>query len=276
MTVLEIFKQVNIEELADKIMELHPSYYSKKEDYIQNKKDTLEILNKFYNDIENIELFNIEDEEFKEYKDFVLLVNEYYDDNDYDNINIFDLNKKSFDINTIDKNKLSKYFVVDGIHLNQLNKNNKVLSYTWDEMRKIENIFEDGIITYGIDYLTRKIVLNLMVAEPSITKYGLLIVAAELFWELTFYGLTEEQIQHKGDELLSRVDSIDTEDMKNIENVEDFIEDVFGENLDEEILTKEDLDFSMNFSIKIAEYNHTLENEFLKEIYNWVLKNNLI
>lgn len=273
MTVFEIFKQVNIEELADKIMELHPSYYSKKENYIQNKKDTLEILNKFYNDIDNIELFNIEDEEFEEYKDFVLLVNEYYDDNDYDNINIFDLNKKSFDINAIDKNKLSKYFVVDGIHLNQLNKNNKVLSYTWDEMRKIENIFEDGIITYGIDYLTRKIVLNLMVAEPSITKYGLLIIAAELFWELTFYGLTEEQIQNKGDELLSRVDSIDTE---NIENVEDFIEDVFGENLDEEILTKEDLDFSMNFSIKIAEYNHTLENEFLKEIYNWGLKNNLI
>lgn len=270
MTVLEIFKQVDKNELIDKIMELHPNYYSKNDNYTQNQIYTLDKVNTFFNDIEKIKTLDFEDDEFIEYKDFVIIISKYYDDNNYDNINIFDLNKKDFNINNIDKNKLNKYFIVDGIHLNQLKKNNKVLSYTLNEMKNIKNIFENGIITYGLDFLTRKIVLNLRIAEPSISIYGLSTIAAELFWELTFYGLTEEKIQKKSNELNSKIEEINNQEIEETKEVSFFLEDTT-----EEILSQEDLDFSMNFSRKVAEYNHILKNEFLKEVYNWVLNEHL-
>lgn len=272
MRVLELFKNVDKEKIAIELIKEYPRYFAKSDDYNINKENTLKTLNVFYENILNLTPYDINSKEFEEYKDFIIIVNQYYGDSTYDGIDIFDLDEKTFDIEKIDKSKCEEYFYVDAIHFNQLVKNQDILNYSLDECLKLD--MDKMIITYGLDFLTRKVILNLIVAQPSIDKYGIEKVATELFWEMTFYGLTEEDIQKESDEVLDRLDSIDMEE-KDIEELEDSNdEDIFSgidekENQEE---FKKKLDFSILISRKISTFCIEREHNFFKKILNWGLK----
>lgn len=272
MRVLDIFKSVNKEDIAIELMKSYPNYFAKSDDYDINKENTLKTLNVFYENILNITPYDINSKEFEEYKDFIIIVNQYYGDSTYDSIDIFDLDEKTFDIEKMDKSKCEEYFYVDAIHFNQLVKNQDTLNCSLEECLKLD--MSKMIITYGLDFLTRKVILNLIVAQPSIDKYGIEKVATELFWEMTFYGLTEEDIQKESDEVLDRLDSIDMEE-KDIDELEDSNdEDIFSgidekENQEE---FKKKLDFSILVSKKISTFCIEREHNFFKKILNWGLK----
>lgn len=269
MRVLDIFKSVNKEDIAIELMKSYPNYFAKSDDYDINKENTLKTLNVFYENILNITPYDINSKEFEEYKDFIIIVNQYYGDSTYDGIDIFDLDEKTFDIEKMDKSKCEEYFYVDAVHFNQLVKNQDTLNCSLEECLKLD--MSKMIITYGLDFLTRKVILNLIVAQPSIDKYGKEKVATELFWEMTFYGLTEEDIQKESDEVLDRLDSIDMEekDIEELENSND--EDIFSgiddkENQEE---FKKKLDFSILVSRKISTFCKEKENSFLKKVLDW-------
>lgn len=275
MRVLELFKNVDKEKIAIELIKEYPRYFAKSDDYNINKENTLKTLNVFYENILNLTPYDINSKEFEEYKDFIIIVNQYYGDSTYDGVDIFDLDEKTFDIGKMDKSKCEEYFYVDAIHFNQLVKNQDVLNYSLDECLKLD--MDKMIITYGLDFLTRKVILNLIVAQPSIDKYGIEKVATELFWEMTFYGLTEEQTQKENDEILNRLDSINKVE-KNMEELEE-LEDSNDEDIFSEINDKENpeefqkkLDFSILVSKKISSFCIEREHKFFKKILNWGLK----
>lgn len=272
MTILDIFNNVNKEELASRIIELHSYYFAKENSFKKNKEQTLLILDEFYKDIENIIPYSKKDKEFQEYKDFIVLIDIYYDDSEYEGKDIFELSHTNFDLNCIEETKLVKSFYVDGIHISQLKKNYKILDYSWEEILKMKDYMKIGIISYGLDFLTRKIVLNLTVAQPCIDRYGLIDVASELFWELTFYGLTENKIQSESDELLNRLDSVKNGSSE-LKDLDELVKEM-NNNEDLEIEQSE-INFSMDFSKKINIYNHFLKNKYYKEVYDWVIKEKL-
>lgn len=96
MRVLDIFKSVNKEDIAIELMKSYPNYFAKSDDYDINKENTLKTLNVFYENILNITPYDINSKEFEEYKDFIIIVNQYYGDSTYDSIDIFDLDEKTF------------------------------------------------------------------------------------------------------------------------------------------------------------------------------------
>lgn len=156
--------------------------------------------------------------------------------------------KKLFDIEKMDKSKCEEYFYVDAIHFNQLVKNQDTLNCSLEECLKLD--MSKMIITYGLDFLTRKVILNLIVAQPSIDKYGIEKVATELFWEMTFYGLTEEDIQKESDEVLDRLDSIDMEE-KDIDELEDSNDEDIFSGIDEKE-NQEEFKKKLDFSILVS------------------------
>ena len=291
MTVLEIFKSIDREQLANKIIELHPHQFAKNKNMNINKKNVLDILDIFYKDILSITPYTVKDKEFQDYLDFVMVITNYYDDNEYDGVNVFDLDKNSFELDKLNINKCDKFFCVDAIHLNQLKKNYKCLDLSFEEIKNIEDFENNTIISYGIDFLTRKIVLSLLVSQPCIDNYGLYTVAAELFWEMTFYGLIEENIQkesHKLDDSIKEIEdgnikTISLDDLKDLCDDEDDEDDDNDDNDDNDdemstnsyVTSKEDINFSIAFSNKVNEYNYEIKNNMLKQIYNWVQKEDI-
>lgn len=253
MTVFELFMNIDKITLKNRLSVLHPGYF--------NDKD----IDIFYDDIQKNKTSNLNDNEFENYKDFVILVNKVYDDNVYDKIDTYDLDINKFSIDQMVPEKCEMYYNVDGIHLSQLKNNHKVLSYDFNEIKKIDNWEENGVITYGLDFIPRKIILNLNIAQPSIDIFGLIDVAVEIFWEMTFYGLTENQIQNEADKVFDRLDMVkDNSNENNFVNLDDLFLD-----LD---IDKNKIDFSIKVSNKINEFNHDIQYKFLKEVYEWSLK----
>lgn len=266
MTVLDIFNSISREDLALKIMKQHPYHFNKSNDFEKDKEYTLKALDTFYKDILSIIPYNKSDKEMEDYLDFCMVITNYYDDTTYDNIDVFDLDRNTFDFDKFDISKCDKYYCVEAIYLNQLKKNHKCLDLSFEEIKKIDDFENNHITTYGIDFLTRKIVLGMEVAQPCIDLYGLNVVAAELFWEMTFYGLKEEQIQEESHKLDKNVEEVEK---GNIETIT--LEELF-ENEDNSSfhISKEDINFSIDFGYKVNEYNHKIQNEIFKKIYKWI------
>lgn len=256
MRIIDLLNKVNIEEIAEKLMQNHNHYFS-------DKEKTVEVLKKFYDDISSITLDDISSNE--EYKDFIVIVNEYYDDNSFKGENVFDLaekyREKDFDFSSITEQTLEKYFVVDGIHIHELiEKKDNIITDFHKYLEVSKENFENFYITsYGLDFIPRKIILACEIADLSIEKFGLITCATEVFWELTFYGLTEEQVQAESHKLDERVEEVEEGNLETLEEVD-------GEDNFE--IDKRDINFSMEFSKKVNEYDHKILYEFYQEMAN--------
>ncbi len=260
MRIIDILNQVKIEDIAEKLIQNHNHYFN-------DKEKTIDILRIFYKDINSIQLEDISN---TEYKDFTVIVNEYYDDNSFKGENIFDLaekyREKVFDFSSVTEDTLDKYFVVDGIHLHELRKKkDNIITNFYDYLEASKENFEDFYITsYGLDFIPRKTILACEVAELSIQKFGLVTCATEIFWELTFYGLTDKQVQKESSKLDERVEDIEDITEENLVETKkvDFESDFE--------IDKRDIDFSMKFSKKVSEFDHKILYEFYKELANMV------
>ena len=81
----------------------------------------------------------------------------------------------------------------------------ETLDMTLEKLRD----YEGGTFnTYGIDFMDRCDILECEVLQLSIDTYGENIVAAEIFWEMTFYGLEEDGAQEKKAEVGEILDDI--------------------------------------------------------------------
>ena len=272
MTILELFNNVDKNELAKAIIKQHPYHFSKSDNFEENINNTLKVLDIFYNDILSIVPYTKNDKEMEEFLDFVVVITNYYDDNNYDGVDVYDLDRTNFDIQKLDINKCDKFYCVDGIHLSQLKKNYKCLDLSMEELKQIDDFENNTIINYGLDFLTRKILLSLTIAQPCLDRYNEVVVAAEIFWEMTFYGLVEEQIQKESHKLDESVKEIENGNAELVSLDELFEEDEDGT---EYHISKEEIDFGIAFSYKVNEYNHDIKNNMLKEIFEWVKEENL-
>lgn len=215
MTVYELFKDVDIYLLADTLKMLHKHYYKK-------KKKTVKILKLFYYDIEAIEKIPLTDKE----KDFIIVCSAVLDD--------FGRDFKSPE--KVKETKLESYLAVDGVYKSDIYKFRNSLDKTWREL--VDND-EYMPTTYGIDFTPRGELLNYEVSKASLDLYGKYICAAEIFFEMTFYGLFESQVAEKRDELSERVEEVHDliEREKNGEDVSDKLisaDDIFGIEENEE------------------------------------------
>ena len=215
MTVYELFKKVDIYLLADTLKTQHKHYYKK-------KKKTVKILKLFYNEIESIQKIPLDEED----EDFLIICKPVLDD----------LGKDFKDASKVKETKLDTYLVVDGIHKNELIAFKDNLDKPWKELFDNKDI--NMPVAYGIDFVERGRILNYEVSKASLEWYGLYTVAAEIFWEMTFYGLFNCQVEEKKKDLEERVDEVNEmiEKEKNGEDVSDTFESLTEllEDLEEE------------------------------------------
>ncbi|MCL1832807.1 MAG: hypothetical protein FWG45_07900 [Oscillospiraceae bacterium] len=61
--------------------------------------------------------------------------------------------------------------------------------------------------SYGMDFVPWIELIDVPVSEESIAKYGELICAAELLWEITFHGYTAERVDDESDRLREIVEN---------------------------------------------------------------------
>ena len=242
MTILEIFKEVNRVELINDI-------YNKYSNTFKTKERVEDVLNIFYRDLNSLEMEELPEE----YKDFVIIVNKYYDDlEDYPIENIEELTE---DI-------LESYFYVDGIHLKELIEKRDSLKYSFEEVRE-KNI--KTLITYGLDFIDRKILINLKICEKSLKDFGILNCATEIFYEMTFYGFTNDEINERSKELDSRIESLETIE-KEEQIIDEDKEDEYSFELED--FTQEYLNRSLEISMKIGSINYNNQRLFYLDYLN--------
>lgn len=254
MRIIDVFNKVTVEEIADILVKNHSSNYD-------DKEKTVDIVKRFYEDISSIVLEDISSNE--EYKDFTVIVNEYYDENSFKGESVFELaeryREKDFDFSSVTEDTLDKYFVVDGINLHELiEKKDNIITDFKEYLEASKDHFEDFYVTsYGLDFIPRRIILACEIADLSIEKFGLATCATEIFWELTFYGLTENQVQAESDNLGKRVEEVKEEKYETLEEAD--LDDNFE-------IDNRDIDFSIEFSKRVNEYDHRICYDFYKEM----------
>lgn len=260
MRIIDLLNKANIEEIAEKLIENHNCYFN-------NKEKTINLLKRFFQDIHSIELDDVLSDD--EYKDFTVIVNEYYDDNTLNKEDIFDIaernRKTDYNFDSVIEKDLEKYFVVDGIHKNELKeKKDNIITDFKEYLEATKNNFEKYYITsYGLDFIARKTILACEVADLSIKRFGVLTCATEIFWELTFYGLTEEQVQKEASKLDERVKDIEDKGCE-------ISDEEFSSMLEKIEIDQRDIDFATKFSRKVSEFNHRISYGFYKELSKFI------
>ncbi len=203
MTVYELFQKVDINLLADTLKVQHKHNF-------KNKKKTIKILKIFYADINSKERIPLDEED----EDFLVVCKPILDD----------LGKDFKNAKDVKETKLEMYLAVDGIHRKELIEKKDALNMTYEEVLNAEGLVMPT--SYGIDFVERGKILNYEVSRASLEWYGLYTVAAEVFWEMTFYGLIEEQVAEKRENLMERVKEVDEyfkeekEEKEEIEEIE--------------------------------------------------------
>ena len=281
MRVYDLLEKVGRRELAKTILKQHSSQFNDKDKcYMDNLNHILEMLNIFYKDIENIKIGYESEEERKEYEDFKILCREVYDDNDINGKSIYDIeDKEHFDFDSLKIDDFDTYFIVDGVHLNEVCEKKSVLDLDYEHFKNGNDVF---ITLWGVELMPRRIFLDLDIVDKSIELYGEMVVAAEVFWEMTYFGLLDEDVQEKADDLNAEVEEIqkmnngeiDTSDLKKTkiewvedEDAEDFeIDDDNDDGITRIVVNPNDYSFSNKISNFVSTYDWDKEREFLKSL----------
>lgn len=259
--IIDVLRAVDRKDIADMLIKEHNKYFS-------DKEKTLEVLDKFFEDIDNIESQGLKQEE--DYEDFLIIIDKIYDDMNYKDMNTYDISETEenlhLDINSVTENDMSGYFIVDGVHTMELKERHKTLDLTWEEYRNLGDNFGKAYITnWGIDFVPRAIILNCEVNNISIQEYGLVRCATELFWEMTFWGLTDELVQKEAEKI---------ENPDKDEDLEDW--DELYEGIDDEPEVPKNphpanVAFVEAYDKIVAETNHNHLFAFLKKVYESII-----
>jgi hypothetical protein len=70
----------------------------------------------------------------------------------------------------------------------------------WDEAF-FDVTLKENEKTYSIDFLPWKDIIDLPVSQRSLDRYGEFLCAAEILWEVTFYGYSAQAVASEGDGL---------------------------------------------------------------------------
>ncbi len=248
MTVKELLfsrSMSDIEEIAKYLAKAYPDYY---EDTQKGQDHYIYLLS---------ECKKAEKTNDPELRDFVINVNLFYED-DLENMVYTDESKTK-----IDYEKLPKYFNVDGIHLKELLEKKHTFGRTLKERRDSDEL---PLTTYGIDFMDRGDILNCEILELSLEKFDKNLLAAEIFWEMTFYGLENEEVEEKADEITGNCDEamkIYEETKDNPEEYEKHFKSIDDLDIFKDIppLTEEEKKY-MN---DVAEYNVKVSDDFFLE-----------
>lgn len=63
-------------------------------------------------------------------------------------------------------------------------------------------------VRYAMDFIPWDELIDAPVSDESMQKYGMLVCASELLWELTFYGFSAERVRKETDELKELTESV--------------------------------------------------------------------
>lgn len=251
MNIKELFKKIKLEDLCEELYKNHykdnPNILEKNEKIYKQNKYSLEEIEQstkliIYNVIKGTikDFLNVKIEKNDEYKDFYIFTIDSYDD-------------------LGDINNLEKYFDVFGCYLNEMIENKECLNdETWEDKINNEKYFSH----YGLDFIERKYLLGCEIADICIKTYGEIKVAAELFWEMTFYGYSEESIQKEENKLKEATKEIEEGNYYSYENIDDFFKEIDSDYIPP---TQEELNLSLKKSQEIVEMNLKIYNHFFKE-----------
>lgn len=235
----------DIKEMAKYLYEYHECDY-------ESVDDIEDEIYYFLNIIKDVQL--IKD---KEDDDFVVIVKKVKDDF-YDEVEM-DENGE------IDFSKVPDYYIVDGIHVKELLENKDILDDTYEKHMKKDRKF---ITTYGIEFVERPRLLGFEIMDLCFEKEDINRIAAEIYYEYTFNGVTDQSQSDRKEELDARVKEVEElmELVKEHPEKKDEVfppaKDIFSD-LDEESVkvTKRDMDIYD----KIAKYNFEDRYKFYKE-----------
>lgn len=236
MKIIELLNKCNKDDIVEYLTTNRRSSFS-------DKNATRKLLDIFFSDINEIKLTPIPEDE----QDFIVMVSDCYDDlEDYDEI------KAPEDVRP---ELLHVYPHVNGFNESDLLNHKDSLSLSFNDVIKGDSEF---IKTYGLDLLPRNSTLQFNVCPISIDKLGEVKCAAEIFYELTYYGLTEKDNQEVSKEIDNRSQSAD--DYVKPDNYTDEDEIDF----DYTPPTKEEQEIQLAIALKISELNFEKEKEIFK------------
>lgn len=259
MNVYEIFKAYDRRKCAEHMVSKYDKYFSD----VEKCEKTLKKFEKELKKLKYPKKLN------KDYKDFVVVVHEYYED--------YEIPYKNRETKEVDYEKLQKYFYTDGIHLQNLWEHQDELDITLEELKEKnqgKTDLNDMFHTWGLDLIPRKKLINFEICDSSIDRYGVDVVAGEIFWEMTFYGFNNETVKTKAGELaksckesskhikMSKFEdgSVDEEEMsKHFVDADELFEDIDRKEIEEE------LEFDMKALEEIGDKNRTSFNGLMKE-----------
>ena len=104
------------------------------------------------------------------------------------------------------------YFDVCGMHTKDFLKYQSEIGLNIKQIREIrglpdnEPIYDDVLHKYGLDLLDRETALSLNVASVVFDYYDFDLIAAEMFWEFTFYGLLNDRADERRSELIDSLE----------------------------------------------------------------------
>ena len=248
MKVYEIFDKIDKDKFAEILVERYNRYYDTKE-------KALEHLEIFLQDAHKQPFEPLTKEEID--NGFVLQVMETYSDEETEPLKN---EQGDFYAPQVDFDKVPKYMYVDGINLKELVEKRNYIGLTCKEYKEKDVM---PPVTYGIDFTPKRKTFNYDVIGTSIDKYGLETVAVELFFELTFYGLYDEDIDEEGDKLL--------ESKKEIDKVNDYAKEnnISYSEASEQLGFGKTVSFD-EFTQEMIENEEQKDDEESKEFVNWL------
>ena len=79
---------------------------------------------------------------------------------------------------------------------------------SWVALESGENSESGSDERYALDFIPWEELIDAPISDEKIQKYGMLICAAELLWELTFYGFSAEHVRKEAKELEELSESV--------------------------------------------------------------------
>ena len=84
------------------------------------------------------------------------------------------------------------------------------------------DFFEDKVPRYAYELSTREEILGYNIPDTCVDMFGIKKILADVLWEMTFYGISDEEIANKNAQLFNKEDSY--------ENTDEDTDDVFDIN----------------------------------------------
>lgn len=75
------------------------------------------------------------------------------------------------------------------------------------------DFFEDKVLRYAYELSTREEILGYQIPDTCIDMFGIEKILADVLWEMTFYGISDEEIANKHTQLFNEEDSDEDDEL---------------------------------------------------------------